>query len=59
MIEQLKRKPFKEPKLNIKKSFNSLKELEDAVMSPDFNVGDYYEILGYEHHDPIKYPFSE
>lgn len=59
MINQLKRKPFSEPKLNIKKSFNSLKELEDAVMSPDFNVGDYYEVLGYEHHEPIKYPFSE
>jgi thymidylate synthase len=56
---QLKRKPFGTPKFKIKKSFKNLQGLEEAVKSTDFKVDDYYEVTGYECHDPIKYPFSE
>ena len=44
---------------HIKKSFKTLQELEDAVNSPDFKVGDYYDVTNYEHHEQIVYPFSE
>lgn len=56
---QLKREPLAVPKFRIKKSFKNLKELEDAVRSDDFKVKDYYEVLGYESHERIDFPFSE
>ena len=49
---QLKRKPFASPKLNINPKIQSLEDLETWVTIDDFEVSDY------QHHDPIKYPFS-
>jgi thymidylate synthase len=56
---QLKRKPFGVPTFHFKKKISSLEELESIVNSSDFKVDDYFEVRDYEHHDPIKYPFSE
>lgn len=49
---QLKRKPFAPPQLNINPDIKSLKDLETWVTLDDFDV------VGYQHHDPIAYPFS-
>lgn len=49
---QLKRKPFASPKLTINPKIKSLEDLETWVTMDDFEVSDY------QHHDPIKYPFS-
>lgn len=49
---QLKRKPFKAPKLIINPKIKTLKDLETWVTMDDFKVE------GYECHEPIKYPFS-
>lgn len=49
---QLKRKPFASPQLKINSKIQSLKDLETWVTMDDF------EVLGYEHHDAIQYPFS-
>ena len=49
---QLKREPFPSPKLEINPDIKSLKDLETWVTLDDFNV------VGYQHHDAIKYPFS-
>lgn len=49
---QLKRKPFAPPQLNINPDIRSLKDLETWVTLDDFDV------VGYQHHDPIAYPFS-
>ncbi|MCM2680586.1 thymidylate synthase [Echinimonas agarilytica] len=49
---QLKREPFPSPQLNINPDIKSLKDLETWVTMDDF------EVVGYEHHDPIKYPFA-
>ena len=49
---QLKRKPFAPPQLNINPDIKSLKDIETWVTLADF------EVVGYQHHDPIAYPFS-
>ena len=49
---QLKREPFPAPTLKINPKIKTLKDLETWVTMDDF------EVVGYEHHDPIKYPFA-
>lgn len=49
---QLKREPFPSPKLHINPDIKSLEDLETWVTLDDFKVE------GYQHHDPIKYPFA-
>ncbi|RJG40116.1 thymidylate synthase [Motilimonas pumila] len=49
---QLKREPFESPKLVINPDIKSLKDLETWVTMDDF------EVIGYQHHEGIKYPFS-
>lgn len=49
---QLKRKPFASPKLKINPKITSLEDLETWVTMDDF------EVLNYQHHEAIKYPFS-
>lgn len=49
---QLKRTPFTLPELIINPKIKSLEDLETWVTLDDFKV------VGYEHHDPIQYPFS-
>lgn len=49
---QIKREPYPLPKLIINPEIKTLKDLETWVTLDDF------EVVGYEHHDPIKYPFS-
>ena len=49
---QLKRTPFTSPELIINPKIKSLEDLETWVTLDDF------EVVGYEHHDPIQYPFS-
>ncbi|MDP2565831.1 thymidylate synthase [Pseudoalteromonas marina] len=49
---QLKREPFSAPKLRINPEIKTLEDVETWVTADDFIVE------GYEHHDPIAYPFS-
>ncbi|MGF1713749.1 thymidylate synthase [Photobacterium chitinilyticum] len=49
---QLKREPFGSPQLIINPEIKSLEDLETWVTMDDF------EVVGYQHHEPIKYPFS-
>lgn len=49
---QLKREPYALPTLKINPDIKSLEDLETWVTVDDF------EIEGYQHHDPIQYPFS-
>lgn len=49
---QLKREPFESPQLVINPKIKSLEDLETWVTLDDF------EVVGYECHDSIKYPFS-
>ncbi len=49
---QLKRKPYPSPRLNINPDIKSLEDIETWVTLDDF------EVEGYQHHDPIDYPFS-
>ena len=49
---QLKREPYAAPQLHINPQIKSLEDLETWVTLDDFDV------TGYEHHDPIAYPFS-
>lgn len=49
---QLKRDPFPLPQLKINPDIKSLEDLETWVTMDDF------EVEGYEHHEPIQYPFS-
>lgn len=49
---QLARKPFPSPKLTINPDIKSLEDIETWVTIDDFDV------VGYECHEPIKYPFS-
>lgn len=49
---QLKREPFSPPQLQINPDIKSLKDLETWVTLDDFKV------TGYQHHDPISYPFA-
>lgn len=50
---QLKREPFELPELHINPEIKTLEDVLTWVTLDDF------EVTGYEHHDPIKYPFSE
>lgn len=49
---QLTREPFGSPSLIINPDIKSLRDLETWVTMDDF------EVQGYQHHDPIQYPFS-
>jgi thymidylate synthase len=49
---QLQREPFDPPQLHINPDIKSLEDIETWVTMKDF------EVEGYEHHDPIAYPFS-
>lgn len=49
---QLKRTPFSSPQLSINPNIKSLKDIETWVTTSDF------EVKGYQHYGPIKYPFS-
>ena len=49
---QLQREPFESPSLIINPDIKSLKDLETWVTMDDF------EVQGYQHYDPIQYPFS-
>ena len=49
---QLTREPFASPRLILNPDIKSLKDLETWVTMDDF------EVQGYQHHDPIQYPFS-
>ncbi len=49
---QLQREPFDPPKLYINPDIKSLEDLETWVTMDDF------EVEGYQHHEPIQYPFS-
>lgn len=49
---QLKREPFDPPQLNINPEIKSLEDIETWVTLDDF------EVVGYQHHDAIQYPFS-
>lgn len=49
---QLTREPFPAPQLEINPEIKSLEDLETWVTMDDFKV------TGYQHHEPIQYPFS-
>jgi thymidylate synthase len=49
---QLKRQPFSEPELRINPKIRSLEDIETWVTTDDF------ELVGYQCHEPIKYPFA-
>jgi len=49
---QLQRVPYESPSLMINPNIKSLKDLETWVTLDDF------EVQGYQHYDPIQYPFS-
>lgn len=49
---QLKRTPFESPQLKINPNIKSLSDLETWVTTDDF------EVVGYQYHDPIAYPFA-
>ena len=52
MKVQLEREPFPSPELTINPNIRSLEDLETWVTMDDF------EVAGYQHHEPIAYPFS-
>lgn len=49
---QLKREPFPSPQLHINPDIKTLEDIETWVTIDDF------EVTGYQHHDPINYPFA-
>ncbi len=49
---QLKREPFPAPQFSINPDIKTLEDIESWVTTDDF------EVVGYRHHDPIKYPFA-
>ncbi|MGP1959364.1 MAG: thymidylate synthase [Arsenophonus sp. NC-TX2-MAG3] len=49
---QLKRVPYSLPQLRINPDIKTLKDIETWVSSDDF------EVIGYQYHDAIKYPFT-
>ncbi len=49
---QLKREPFPSPQLKINPEIKTLEDLETWVTLDDF------EVVGYQHHEAIQYPFS-
>ena len=50
---QLQREPYPSPQLEINPDIKTLEDIETWVTTDDFKV------IGYQYHDPIKYPFSE
>jgi len=52
LIEQVKRQPLKLPALKINPKIKTLEDLETWVTVDDF------ELVGYEHHPAIKFPFA-
>lgn len=52
MKEQIMRVPFEPPTLKINPVIKTFEDIETWVTTDDF------ELTGYEHHDPIAYPFS-
>lgn len=52
MKEQINREPYQQPKLKINPNIKSLKDLETWVTINDF------ELVDYQHHPAITYPFS-
>ncbi|HAU20844.1 MAG TPA: hypothetical protein DCT00_05125 [Gammaproteobacteria bacterium] len=50
--EQVDREPLPLPSLKINPEIKTLEDLETWVTMDDF------ELVGYEHHDPVKYPFT-
>ena len=44
--------PYESPTLNINPNIKSLEDIETWVTTDDF------EVVGYQHHDAIKYPFA-
>ena len=50
--EQVNREPLPLPSLKINPEIKTLEDLETWVTMDDF------ELVGYEHHDPVKYPFT-
>lgn len=49
---QLERTPYSPPKMVINPDIKTLKDLETWVTTEDFSL------IGYEHHDHIRFPFS-
>lgn len=49
---QLKREPYPSPKFRINPDIRTLEDIETWVTTDDF------EVIEYQHHEPIKYPFS-
>lgn len=49
---QLKRTPYSLPQLRINPNIKTLKDIETWVTSDDF------EVIGYQYHDAINYPFT-
>jgi thymidylate synthase len=49
---QLKRKSFPSPQLKINPDIKTLEDIETWVTTDDF------EVIAYQHHEPIKYSFS-
>lgn len=49
---QLKREPFPSPQLRINPDIKTLEDLETWVTLNDF------EVIEYQHHEPIQFPFS-
>lgn len=49
---QLKREPFPSPSFSINPEIKTLEDIETWVTMDDFIVS------GYQHHDPIQYPFA-
>lgn len=50
---QLKRTPYAPPKFHIDPAVKTLEDVETW-----FEPGKHIELEGYQHHEPIKYPFS-
>lgn len=51
--DQIIRKPYPSPTLRMNKDIQTLKDLETWVTVDDFNI------IAYNHHDAIRFPFSE
>lgn len=52
MKEQITRTPYQLPNFHINSDIKTLEDIETWVTVDDFKVA------GYQHHDPIQYPFS-
>jgi thymidylate synthase len=52
---ELKRFPFPAPRFHISKDLKTLEQLEQ--ITPE-RFDEWFSVSGYQHHDPIKYPFS-